>query len=232
MRITDRSMLLTDIPLAASHPHFYGRQPQKLADRIEGLHPNKQDHGSYIIVEPTTGVPIDQCARSQSNVVTPKFRGFLNEVQLFSEMVVPIFWVEYVSENHHNHQSQSNIFSILHVLAAPERTHQRNYRHADIHRARGANTIEYPARHISACRSHIRGAGRQSVYGCPQFLYRSAQQSTISVTKTTITINQRWYHFQQSNVAYKRERTHRIIISMNKCRSFWPKILFAYIHHK
>lgn len=90
-------MISTDIPLVASHPHFYGRKPAKLADKIIGLSPNIDDHGSWIIAEPVTGVPIDQCARSQSNVVTPKFYGFLNEIQLFSNMAVPIFWVEYVS---------------------------------------------------------------------------------------------------------------------------------------
>lgn len=42
------------------------------------------------------GVPIDQCARSQSNVVTPQFVGFSNEIQLFSNMAIPTFWIEYV----------------------------------------------------------------------------------------------------------------------------------------
>lgn len=83
--------------MTASHPHFYGRRPSRVADRIEGLHPTKEEHGSYIIVEPTTGIPIDQCARSQSNVITPKFRGFAHDIEIFYDMAIPTFWAEYVS---------------------------------------------------------------------------------------------------------------------------------------
>lgn len=89
-------ILFVDVPLAASSPHFYGRKPAKLSDRIAGLHPNKYDHGSYIIVEPTMGIPIDQCARSQSNVITPLFTGFSDDIRLFSEMSIPTFWIEFV----------------------------------------------------------------------------------------------------------------------------------------
>lgn len=83
--------------MAASNPHFYGRRPKRVSDRIEGLHPNKEKHGSFIIVEPITGIPINQCARSQSNVITPKFSGFAHDIDIFSDMAIPTFWAEYVS---------------------------------------------------------------------------------------------------------------------------------------
>lgn len=78
-------------------PHFYGRRPVKLIDRIQGLSPSKEKHGSYIIAEPKMGVPIDQCARSQSNVITPSLTGFHHDIQQFSNMAIPTFWIEYVS---------------------------------------------------------------------------------------------------------------------------------------
>lgn len=85
-----------DMPFAASNPHFYGRYPNTLTSKLDGLHPNKDIHKSYIIVEPTLGVPIDQCARSQSNVIIPNLIEFGPEFERFSEMALPTFWIEYV----------------------------------------------------------------------------------------------------------------------------------------
>lgn len=88
------------MPFAASNPHFYGRYPNRLTEKLDGFKPDKDKHQSFIIIEPVMGVPIDQSARSQSNVVIPELYGFRAEVQRFSNMALPTFWVEFVSIFH------------------------------------------------------------------------------------------------------------------------------------
>ncbi|KAF4520710.1 hypothetical protein B566_EDAN012497 [Ephemera danica] len=56
--------------------------------------PDRDKHGSYVIVEPLTGVPMESRARSQSNLVVRPLRG-INRVQAFSDLTVPMFWAEY-----------------------------------------------------------------------------------------------------------------------------------------
>lgn len=85
---------LSDLPIAASNPHFLHRQG-KWTEKIVGLNASVDNHESYIMVEPITGVPVNQCARSQSNLVIKKLNGFPTDIQKFSEMIVPMFWAEY-----------------------------------------------------------------------------------------------------------------------------------------
>ncbi|XP_055921502.1 scavenger receptor class B member 1-like [Eupeodes corollae] len=92
--LSDVSKCYSGLPIAVSAPHFYGRSGI-WEDMIEGFNPNEEDHGSYAIVEPINGVPLDQKARSQSNFVLPVISGFSQEVNRFSEMIIPIIWCEY-----------------------------------------------------------------------------------------------------------------------------------------
>lgn len=85
------------MPFAASNPHFYGRFPNELTKKLEGFKPVREQHQSFIIVEPIMGIPIDQSARSQSNIIIPDLYGFNSEIERFSNMALPTFWVEYVS---------------------------------------------------------------------------------------------------------------------------------------
>lgn len=84
------------MPFAASNPHFYGRYPNALTSKLEGFKPVRERHQSYIIIEPIMGVPIDQSARSQSNVIIPNLYGFNDNIHRFSNMALPTFWVEFV----------------------------------------------------------------------------------------------------------------------------------------
>lgn len=43
------------------------------------------------------GVPLNQRATSQTNVVTTNLRSFKADIARFSDMVIPMFWLEYVS---------------------------------------------------------------------------------------------------------------------------------------
>ncbi len=87
-----------DLPFAASLPHFYGRS-EGITKKFEGLNPNEEKHECFTTVEPKMGVPMVQAARSQMNVVIPKFGSvFEADYQLFSDMILPLFWIEFVSE--------------------------------------------------------------------------------------------------------------------------------------
>ncbi|XP_058834841.1 platelet glycoprotein 4 isoform X2 [Topomyia yanbarensis] len=92
--MTDMSKCLLDFPVAATSPHYYARN-LSLAHKISGMTPNREKHYSYIIADPTFGIPIDQCARTQSNLVLPELAGFSKEILSFSNMILPMFWIEY-----------------------------------------------------------------------------------------------------------------------------------------
>lgn len=95
--LTDVSNCYYGVPIAASFPHFlFG--DKVLDEYVTGLTPNENLHESYAIVEPITGVPLEQVARSQSNVVVRNMRGFAERVQMFSDTVIPMFWLEYKQE--------------------------------------------------------------------------------------------------------------------------------------
>lgn len=92
--ISDVSKCYFNFPLAASFPHFlYG--DQELQDLVAGLRPNESEHGSFVDVEPITGVPLESRARSQSNLVIKNLDGFTEDVERFSNIIYPMFWAEY-----------------------------------------------------------------------------------------------------------------------------------------
>uniref|UniRef100_A0A336MGZ2 CSON001578 protein n=1 Tax=Culicoides sonorensis TaxID=179676 RepID=A0A336MGZ2_CULSO len=92
--LSDLSKCFHNFPVAASKPHFYGRSGDWV-EKLQGLHPNRTLHDSYIIVEPTMGTPIDQCARSQSNLVIKTIhRVYPEKMKRFSNSIIPMFWIE------------------------------------------------------------------------------------------------------------------------------------------
>lgn len=96
-RLLGSNLKYLDMPFAASLPHFYGRS-KGFTKKFEGLNPNEENHTSFTYVQPTMGVPMVQSARSQMNLVIPKFNSlFENDYQAFSDMILPLFWIEYVS---------------------------------------------------------------------------------------------------------------------------------------
>lgn len=92
--LSDVSKCFFGLPFAASNPHLYGRH-MDFPTKVEGLTPTAGIHESYIILEPTFGIPIDQCAKSQSNLIIPKLYGFNPDYEKFSNMVLPLFWLQY-----------------------------------------------------------------------------------------------------------------------------------------
>ncbi|XP_054738326.1 scavenger receptor class B member 1 [Anastrepha obliqua] len=86
--------LFNDVPSAFSSPHFYG-STYNWSEHFEGLSPNQKDHEATVIIEPITGIPIEEKYRFQSNIPLPDMSGYSKELQRFSKMVIPTFWYEY-----------------------------------------------------------------------------------------------------------------------------------------
>lgn len=85
------------MPFAASQPHFYGRS-EGFTKKFEGLNATEEKHECFTVLEPTIGAPMYQAARSQVNLVIPKFSAwFGKDYQSFSDMILPMFWLEFVS---------------------------------------------------------------------------------------------------------------------------------------
>ncbi|XP_053675472.1 scavenger receptor class B member 1-like [Anopheles nili] len=92
--MTDTSKCSHDVPIVATSPHFYARN-FSTAHKIAGMKPDREHQHSYAIVDPSFGIPLDQCARTQTNLAIPKISGYSWEIERFSEMIIPLFWIEY-----------------------------------------------------------------------------------------------------------------------------------------
>ncbi|XP_071057224.1 scavenger receptor class B member 1 isoform X1 [Onthophagus taurus] len=93
--LSDLSNCLYSFPLAGSFPHFlYGNQ--QLQRQVLGLTPQEAAHRSYVIVEPITGLPLEEKAMIQLNIHVKSLSGFNNNVlNKFSDSIVPMFWLEF-----------------------------------------------------------------------------------------------------------------------------------------
>ncbi|KAK3926538.1 Scavenger receptor class B member 1 [Frankliniella fusca] len=90
--LTDLAPCYYNFPVAASMPHFYSSP--HLHQVVDGMQPDRSKHHSYVIVEPTTGVPMNAAARSQSNLIVHDVND-IHGVGRFSNQVIPMFWAEY-----------------------------------------------------------------------------------------------------------------------------------------
>ncbi|KAI5613211.1 lysosome membrane protein 2 [Silurus asotus] len=78
-------------PIVVSFPHFY-QADQKYIDAIDGMNPNKEEHETYLDLNPTTGVPIRACKRAQLNVIMKRVPGF-PQTRYLNETIFPIMYV-------------------------------------------------------------------------------------------------------------------------------------------
>ncbi|XP_051859500.1 platelet glycoprotein 4-like [Drosophila albomicans] len=85
---------LEKVPTAFSAPHFYGSS-YNWSEHFEGLNPNAEEHEPFILLEPTTGVKINERIRFQSNTILPDLRNMYNGLQRLSNKIVPNFWYEF-----------------------------------------------------------------------------------------------------------------------------------------
>ncbi|XP_032674305.1 scavenger receptor class B member 1-like isoform X2 [Odontomachus brunneus] len=81
-----------NIPSAISFPHFLDADPSLLED-IDGLSPDQEKHGSHLILQQTTGVPLYIRSRMQTNLVIYHTR-YNSKIRPFNDKVIPLFWFD------------------------------------------------------------------------------------------------------------------------------------------
>lgn len=90
--ILDISPCQFGAPVFISFPHFHLADSFYLKS-VNGLNPDDSKHGSYIDVEPITGISINLLVRFQINIEIEKIPGFhfFNDV---TKGIFPVFWAE------------------------------------------------------------------------------------------------------------------------------------------
>ncbi|KAF3695495.1 Lysosome membrane protein 2 85 kDa lysosomal membrane sialoglycoprotein [Channa argus] len=78
-------------PIVVSFPHFYQADPVYI-NAVDGLNPNKEEHETYLDLQPTTGVPIRACKRAQLNIILKRISGF-PQTKFINETIFPIMFV-------------------------------------------------------------------------------------------------------------------------------------------
>ncbi|XP_045713909.1 lysosome membrane protein 2 isoform X1 [Phyllostomus hastatus] len=78
-------------PIILSFPHFY-QADEKFVSAIEGMHPNKEYHETFVDINPLTGIILRAAKRFQVNVYVQKLDGFI-ETGDVRTMVFPVMHV-------------------------------------------------------------------------------------------------------------------------------------------
>ncbi|XP_005801042.1 lysosome membrane protein 2-like isoform X1 [Xiphophorus maculatus] len=78
-------------PIVVSFPHFYQADPAYI-NAVGGMNPNKEEHETYLDLQPTTGVPIRACKRAQLNIILKRVPGF-PKTKFINETIFPIMFV-------------------------------------------------------------------------------------------------------------------------------------------
>ncbi|XP_037708541.1 protein peste [Drosophila subpulchrella] len=79
-------------PVFMSYPHFFNGDPYYV-DQVEGMSPNQKDHEFYMVVEPSTGIPLEVAARFQVNMLVEPIQG----ISLYTgipKIFFPLIWFE------------------------------------------------------------------------------------------------------------------------------------------
>lgn len=95
--VADISVCYNGYPFVASFPHFMNADPE-VTKRVKGLNPRIEDHGSFLIMEKLSGVPMNARAIFQISLNTQNLRGFNDKIRKFSDMYVPMAYVGYEVE--------------------------------------------------------------------------------------------------------------------------------------
>lgn len=79
-------------PVFMSYPHFFNADPF-YRQQVLGLMPSKKRHEFYMILEPTTGIPLEVAARLQVNVLIEEFPSITLYTKVPS-IFFPVIWFE------------------------------------------------------------------------------------------------------------------------------------------
>ncbi|XP_038220012.1 lysosome membrane protein 2-like [Zerene cesonia] len=95
--LSDTSKCYDGLPLVASYPHFYTSTESD--EYVTGLSPDREKHNSFVVVEPLSGTPFRAVARMQCNMRVSNLSDFnLKLYDRFSNLVIPVGWIEYSQE--------------------------------------------------------------------------------------------------------------------------------------
>ncbi|KAK2115852.1 Lysosome membrane protein 2 [Saguinus oedipus] len=78
-------------PIIMSFPHFY-QADERFVSAIEGMHPNKEDHETFVDINPLTGIILKAAKRFQINVYVKKSDDFI-ETGDIRTMVFPVMYL-------------------------------------------------------------------------------------------------------------------------------------------
>ena len=81
-------------PIIISFPHFY-EADEKFVSAIEGMHPNKEYHETFVDINPLTGVILRAAKRFQINVYVRKLDDFIET----GNIQTLVFLVMYINES-------------------------------------------------------------------------------------------------------------------------------------
>ncbi|XP_004676950.1 PREDICTED: platelet glycoprotein 4 [Condylura cristata] len=90
--ILDISKCKEGKPVYISLPHFLHASPE-ISIPIEGLHPNEEEHKTYLDVEPITGFTLQFAKRLQVNLLVKPAKKIEALKNLKHEYIVPILWL-------------------------------------------------------------------------------------------------------------------------------------------
>ncbi|XP_022361828.1 lysosome membrane protein 2 isoform X2 [Enhydra lutris kenyoni] len=78
-------------PIIISFPHFY-EADQQFVSAIDGMHPNKDDHETFVDINPLTGIILRAAKRFQINVYVKKLEDFA-ETGNIRTLVFPVMYI-------------------------------------------------------------------------------------------------------------------------------------------
>ncbi|XP_025087249.1 lysosome membrane protein 2-like isoform X1 [Pomacea canaliculata] len=84
-------------PVIFSLPHFlYG--DETIQNRVDGMHPNQEEHQSVIDIEPMTGVVMNVAKRLQINAYVHNISNIIDVQNIHDYIVLPILWLNESAE--------------------------------------------------------------------------------------------------------------------------------------
>uniref|UniRef100_A0A7N6C3N0 Scavenger receptor class B, member 2a n=1 Tax=Anabas testudineus TaxID=64144 RepID=A0A7N6C3N0_ANATE len=103
-------------PIVVSFPHFYQADPMYI-NAVDGLSPNKEEHETYLDLQPTTGVPIRACKRAQLNIILKRVQGF-PATKFINETIFPIMFVNETATIDDNSAAQMRTLLLIVTLVS------------------------------------------------------------------------------------------------------------------
>ena len=89
--VLDISACKQDAPVVLSSPHFYLCAKQYV-DGVNGMHPNKKEHETYMDLEPLSGSVFSGAKRLQINVHLQNL-GLISTLKNIKDVIFPVLWL-------------------------------------------------------------------------------------------------------------------------------------------